>query len=180
MVFAIDYAIFSGWIFHNQDALLDNGVNEALAASAHAFSLTPNRPNTSVKLHGDHNITITGAPGETVVLSLKNFILRENSSFTLQGTATTTFIINVRKKFSLKGNSHIDLVGLQWNQVLFNVVGTGQKVLLGGNSIFGGILMANNRTIKLKGDATVSGEIVGNRLKLRGSSSVLHPSIVSQ
>lgn len=180
LVFAIDYAIFTGWIFHNQDALLDNGVDEALAASAHAFSLTPNRPNTSVKLHGDHNITITGAPGETVVLSLKNFILRENSSFTLQGTATTTFIINVRKKFSLKGNSHIDLVGLQWNQVLFNVVGTGQKVLLGGNSIFGGILMANNRTIKLKGDATVSGEIVGNRLKLRGSSSVLHPSIVSQ
>jgi hypothetical protein len=131
-------------------------------------------------LLGDEAITITGAPGETVVLSLKNFILRDNSSFTLQGSATTTFVINVSKKFSLSGNSHIDLAGVQWDQVLFNVVGTGQRVSLGGSSIFNGILMANDRTIKLKGDATVSGEIIANRLKLRGSSRVLHPPIVSQ
>jgi len=115
-----------------------------------------------------------------VVLSLKNFILRGNSSFTHQGTATTTFVINVSKKFSLKGNSHIDLAGLQWNQVLFNVVGAGRKVSLGGNSIFNGILMANNCTIEVKGDATVSGEIIANRFKLRGSTRVLHPSVVSQ
>jgi len=180
MVFTIDYAVIIGSIFDDQEALLDNSVNEALAASDYAFSLTPNRSNASVKLRGHQNITITGAPGETVVLSLKNFILKGNSSFTLQGTATTTFIINVSKKFSLKGNSHIDLVGLQWNQVLFNVVGTGRKVSLGGDSIFAGILMANNRTIELKGEATVSGELIANRLKLRGSSRVLHPPIVSQ
>src|SRR5439155_22389482 len=80
-VLTFQNAVITGSIFHNQDALLDNGVNEALAASAHAFSLTPNRPNTSIKLLGDGAITITGAPGETVVLSLKNFILRDNSSF---------------------------------------------------------------------------------------------------
>ena len=179
-VLAIDHAVFTGSIFDNQDALLDNYVNEALAASDYAFSLTPNRSNTSVKIGGHHNITITGAPGETVVLSLKNFILKGNSSFTLEGTATTTFVINVSKKFSLKDNSHIDLVGLQWNQVLFNVIGTGRKVSLGGDSVFAGILMANNRTIELKGDATVSGEIIANRLKLRGSTRVLHPPVVSQ
>jgi len=178
-VLTFQHAVISGSIFHNQDALLDNGVNEALAASAHAFSLTPNRPNTSIKSLGNEAITITGAPGETVVLSLKNFILRDNSSFTLQGTATTTFVINVNKKFSLSGNSHIDLAGLQWNQVLFNVVGTGQRVSLGDSSIFNGILMANDRTIKLKGDATVSGELIANRLKLRGSSRVLHPPVLS-
>jgi hypothetical protein len=180
MVLAIDHAVITGSIFYNQDALLDNYVNEALAASAYAFSLTPNRSNTSVKIRGDHNITITGAPGETVVLNLKNFILKGNSSFTLQGTATTTFIINVRKHFSLRGNSHIDLAGLQWNQVLFNVVGKGSKVSLRGNSIFDGILMANSRAIELKGDSTFSGEIIANRLNLHGSSRVLHPSIVSQ
>src|SRR5436190_21176919 len=179
MVLTFQNAVISGSIFHDQDALLDNGVNEALAASAHAFSLTPNRPNTSVKLLGNHAITITGAPGETVVLSLKNFILRDNSSFTLQGTATTTFVINVNKKFSLSGNSHIDLAGLQWNQVLFNVVGTGQRVSLGGSSIFNGILIANDRTVRLKDDATVSGELIANRLKIRGSSRVLHPPILS-
>ena len=179
-VLTFQHASITGSIFHDQDALLDNGVNEALAASAHAFSLTPNRSNTSVKLLGNHALTVTGAPGETVVLSLKNFILRDNSSFTLQGTATTTFVINVNKKFSLSANSHIDLAGLQWNQVLFNVVGTGQRVSLGGSSIFNGILMANDRTIKLKGDATVSGELIAKRLKLRGSSRVLHPPILSQ
>jgi hypothetical protein len=178
-VLTVQNAFITGSIFHNQDALLDNGVNEALAASAHAFSLTPNRPNTSVKLLGNHALTITGAPGETVVLNLKNFILRDNSSFTLQGTATTTFVINVNKKFSLSGNSHIDLAGVQWDQVLFNVVGTGQRVSLGGSSVFNGILMANDRTIKMKGDATVFGELIANRFKLRGSSRVLHPPILS-
>jgi len=179
-VLTFQNASITGSIFHDQDALLDNGVNEALAASAHAFSLTPNRPNTTVKLLGNEAVTITGAPGETVVLSLKNFILRDNSSFTLQGTATTTFVINVNKKFSLSVNSHIDLAGLQWDQVLFNVVGTGRKVSLGGDSIFNGILMANDRTVKLKGSAMVSGEIIANRLNLRGSSQMVHPPIVSQ
>jgi len=178
-VLTFQNAFITGSIFHDQDALLDNGVNEALAASSHAFSLTPNRPNTSVKLLGNHALTITGAPGETVVLSLKNFILRDNSSFTLQGTATTTFVINVNKKFSLSGNSHIDLVGVQWDQVLFNVVGTGQRVSLGGSSVFNGILMANDRTIKMKGDATVFGELIANRFKLRGSTRVLHPPTIS-
>jgi hypothetical protein len=178
-VLTFQNAFITGSIFHDQNALLDNGVNEAIAASAHAFSLTANRPNTSVKLLGNHALTITGAPGETVVLGLKNFILRDNSSFTLQGTATTTFVINVNKKFSLSGNSHIDLVGVQWEQVLFNVVGTGQRVSLGGSSVFNGILMANDRTIKMKGDATVSGVLIANRFKIRGSSRVLHPPVIS-
>jgi hypothetical protein len=173
-------AFITGSIFNNQDALLDNGVDEALAASLHASGLTPNRDNTSINLKKHDNLTITGAPGETVVLDLKNFKLQKNSSFTLQGTATTTFVINVDKNFSLKGNSHIDLAGLQWNQVLFNVVGNGPKVQLGGNSIFNGILMANDRTVELKRNATASGEIIANRLNLIGSSRVLHPAILSQ
>ena len=63
---------------------------------------------------------------------------------------------------------------------MFNVVGAGGKVSLGGNSIFGGMLMANNYTIELKSEPTVLGEIIANRLKLRGSTRVLHPSVVSQ
>jgi hypothetical protein len=179
-VVSLDHSVITGSIFRDQDAFLERCLAEALAASDYAFGLTPNRSNTSVNIRGHQNITITGAPGETVVLSLKNFILKGNSSFTLEGTATTTFIINVSKKFSLKGNSHIDLVGLQWNQVLFNIVGTGDKVVLKGNSSFDGILMANNRTIEVKGHATVEGEIIANRLRFRGWSRVLHPSIVSQ
>jgi hypothetical protein len=173
-------AVVNGSVFYDQDALLDNCVNVALAASTRATNLTPNRSDKSIKLDRNESMTVTGAPGETVVLSLKNFCLRRDSSLTLQGTAATTFIINVTRKFSLKGNSRIDLAGLQWNQVLFNVVGNGSKVLIGGNSVLSGILMANNRTVELRGDSTFSGEIIGNRLKLHGSSHVLHPIIVSQ
>ena len=39
--------------------------------------------------------------------------------------------------------------------------------------------MANDRTIKTKGDAAVSGELIANRLKLRGSRRVVHPPIIS-
>jgi hypothetical protein len=63
------------------------------------------------------------------------------------------------------------------SQVLFNVVRARGKVSPGGNSIFGGMLMANNRRIELKGEATVSGEIIANRFKRRGSISVLHPAV---
>jgi hypothetical protein len=140
-VLEMNHAVVTGSIFYNQDSVLDDCVNAALAASNLAFGLTTNRLNTSARLEGHENLTITGAPGETVVLNLKNFVLRGESSFTLQGTATTTFIINVRKTFSLKGNAQVDLAGLQWNQVLFNVVGQGHKVLLGRSSDFGGILM---------------------------------------
>jgi hypothetical protein len=63
---------------------------------------------------------------------------------------------------------------------LFNVVGAGGKGSLGGNYIFAGRLMANNRTIELKGEATVSGEIIANRFKLPGSTRVLHPAVVSR
>jgi hypothetical protein len=64
--------------------------------------------------------------------------------------------------------------------VLLNVVGAGGKVSLGGNSIFGGMLMANNRTIELKGEATVWVKSLLNRFKLRGSIRVLHPAVASQ
>jgi len=62
---------------------------------------------------------------------------------------------------------------------LFNFVRARGKVSLGGNYIFGGMLMANNRTIELKGEATVSGGAIANRFKLRGSIRVLHPAVVS-
>jgi len=43
------------------------------------------------------------------------------------------------------------------SQVSFNVVRAGGKVSLGDNYIFGGLLIANNRTIELKGGAPVLG-----------------------
>ena len=178
-VLVLDPAMVNGSIFPDQDALLDNGVNEALAAAAAAAGLTPNRSNNTIRLHGAQNVTITGAPGETVVLDLKNFALRGDSSFTLAGTATTNFVINISRRFALRGRSHIDLAGLQWNQVLFNVISNGQRAIIGGSSVFNGILMANNRTIEIRRNSISSGEFIGNRIKLNRSPTVTHPPVLS-
>ena len=114
---------------------LDNGVNEAINASNDAFALTPNRSYSNINLIGRHSLTINGSPGETVVLTLRNFQLANNATFTLQGTATTTFIINVTQQFSLSGNARIVLSGgVQWNNVLFNVRGTSSAVSISGNA----------------------------------------------
>ena len=174
-----DRGSITGAIFNNQDAELNNGVSEALGTSEHAFDLSPTQSLPTLNLQGSESMTIVGAPGETVVLSLRNFVLSGNAAFTLQGTATTNFIINVRKKFLLSGSAHISLLGVQWNDVLFNIHGRNSTVSLRGNSVFEGILMADDRMVRLRGRSLVIGEIIARRVNLRGNSRVNHPPIVS-
>ncbi|GEM_PF-2498956 len=172
----------TGSKIHNQDSVLDNGVNEANNTSTHAFNLVANRPTTNVNLSGNSSMTVTGAPGETVVLKLQNFILSGNGVFTLQGTSTTNFVINVTNQFSITGNgtARIDLAGgLKWDNVLFNVVGTGSDVQISGNGKLTGVLMANKRTVDLSGNALVTGEVVANKIKISGNGKIVHPPISS-
>ena len=177
----LDNAQVTGAVHNDQDAQLDNGVTEAINASNDAFALAPNRPYSNINLlNGRHNITVTGAPGETVVLTLRNFRLANNAVFTLQGTATTTFIINVSGQFSLSGHARIVLSGgVQWNNVLFNVRGTSGAVSISGHASLQGILMANQRAVTLGGHAEVIGEIIAKRVDLNDASRVTHPPITS-
>jgi hypothetical protein len=173
-------ATITGAQFNNQDALLDNGVTEAINACQAAFALTPNRPGSSITLGGNNTNTITGAPGETVVLKLSQLIMSGNSLLTLQGTATTTFIINVKHQFSLSENSQITLAGgLQWDDVLFNVRANSSDVSLTGNARLEGILLAPRRTVILGGHATIRGALIANRLNFNGNSQVIHPPVAS-
>lgn len=169
----------TGGIYSGNDAELDAGVLAAINASNQAFALAPNRSYSDIKLGQSQNITISGAPGETVVLRLRDFRLSGNAVLTLQGTATTTFIINVSRQFSLSGHSSIVLSGgLQWNGVLFNVRGGGTASIKGDAS-FQGILLATGRTVVLNGRSLVSGEIIANRVLIGGSSRVTHPPVTS-
>ncbi len=176
----LDAATVTGGIYWNDDPALDENALAALAASSQAFALTPNRSYASIKLIKSQSLTILGAPGETVVLSLRNFRLFGNSVLTLQGTATTTFIINVNRRFSLSGNAQIVLSGgLQWNDVLFNVQGTGSTVSIRGNATLDGILLATGRTVVLSGQSIENGEIIANRVLIGGGSHVNHPPVTS-
>jgi hypothetical protein len=176
----------TGTQFNNQDSVLDNDVAAAIATSRAAGALRQNFfAPTGIDLNKNQGFTVTGGPGDTVVLKLNNFKLAGNSTFTLEGTATTTFIINVTKQFSLSGNAKVALAGgVQWNNVLFNICTKDSAVSLSGNSNFSGMLMANRRTVQLADRATVTGEVIANRVMLtksgfNGNVSVGHPPVVS-
>jgi hypothetical protein len=99
---------------------------------------------------------------------------------TLQGSATTNFVLNVSNQFSLTGGSKIVLSGgVAWDCVLFNVVNTGSDVKVSGQSILNGVLMANKRTVELSAGALVNGEVVANQIKMSGSSEIIHPALSS-
>ena len=174
-------AMVTGTTFHDgaSDTQLNNGVNEAIATANHAFGLFATRPQMSIIL-GDHqNLTLTGAPGETVVLQLSNFSLSASATLTLQGSANTNFVINVSNQFSLTGGSKIVLDGVSWDDVLFNVVNTGSDVKVSGQSTLNGVLMANKRTVELSGGSLVNGEVIADRIKMSGSSEINHPAVTS-
>ena len=179
-------AVITGAQINNQDAQLDSDMEAALAASRNAARLdrTVTGPN-DVQLRGAQALTVSGAPGESVVLKLDSFTLRGNSTFTLEGTATTTFIINVSRQFALRGNAQVVLSGgLQWNNVLFNVTGTRGAVSLRGSANFSGVILASRRTVQLAGNANVTGTVIANRVSFNnsgfnGNATVGHPPLVS-
>src|SRR5947207_13534070 len=90
------------------DANLNQATSDAQSLSDAAFAeaVTPAYASlTNVNItNSSQNMTITGGPNQKVVLKLTNFVMTQGT-FTLQGTATTSFIINVSKTFSLSGAS---------------------------------------------------------------------------
>ena len=177
-------AMITGARHHDasSDADLNVGVNEATLTSNHAFALpvTPAYATlTNIQLSGNQNFTISGAPFQTVVLKLQNLTIT-SGTLTLAGSITTNFVINVTNQFSLTNHAQIILSGgVTWDNVLFNVRGTGSPVTLDGQSILRGVLMANNRTVSNAGGSLVYGEVVANKVTLSGSAQIQHPAITS-
>lgn len=170
----------NGNIFHSPvyDPQLDNGVIEANNTSNAAWALpvTPAYAGImNIDLKGKQNLTLTGAPGETVVLRLQDFKI-SSGTLTLQGTATTNFVLNVTRSFSLTNHAQIILSGgVVAQNVLFNVRGTGTDVTMSGGSVLRGYILANQRTVSNNGQSIVRGGIWANRVKLSGGAQVVSP-----
>jgi hypothetical protein len=156
-----------------------NDVNQEVGSSDIAFAAETTRDSSRILLTRQQSVTITGAPGETVVLNFRRFALRNHSSFTLQGAASTTFIINVAKQFSLAGNSRFVLSGgMQLNCAVINLLGQG-KASLRENASLQGTLTASQRTVRLRDDSIITGQVVANNIKLKGMSQIITPPVVS-
>lgn len=161
------------------DALLNQGVIDAMNASTAAWNHAISPQYAGFALKKNKNNFLTAAPGECVVLRLTDFVLT-SGTLTLTGSANSAFIINVTGQFSLSNHSNIILAGgITWDSVLFNVRGSGSTVSLSGQSTLNGILMANNRTVNLSGGSTVNGEVIANSVSMSGGSRVVRPPVAS-
>ena len=150
-----------------------------LVLAIHASARSGLGSSASINLDGEENTSIVGAPGETVTLNFRNFVVADQSSFTLQGTATTTFIINVTKQFSLSGSSQIILSGgLQCDRVFFNVLGRGSVVSLYDNAQLYGTLTAMQRTVNING-SIVYGAVRARKIFLTEGARIIPPPVIS-
>jgi hypothetical protein len=173
-------AAVNGSVFAGQGSFLHDEATSALNLSWAAGALAPTQNLSMINLSGSSNLTLSGVPGETVVLTLGLLRMSGNSSLTLQGSATTTYVINVNRGFSLTDAAQIVLSGgLDWNDVIFNVRGRGADVVIGGNTIFQGILLATRRTVQLRDSAIIRGETIADRLIAQGNTQITHPPVVS-
>ena len=134
------------------------------------FSLTYNGGSGQYvgTVNGNKNYSMFST-GKTV-LNLQDFVMT-GGSFTLSGTAATTYIINVSRNFSLN-NSFVTLSGISSSQVLFNVLGTGGQVSLNQGTYLKGILLATRRNVDLSG-GKVFGRVIGNQVNITSGGQVV-------
>jgi hypothetical protein len=156
------------------DWLPAGGIEEGGFAQASQTSLP-----ASLNLTGTQNFTLSGAPGQTVTLNLKAFVLSGAATFTLDGTATTKFIINVSRRFSLSGDSAISLAGgVDLTNVLFRI-NKGGNALVTGNAFLQGIINAPRRQLQLSQNTIVYGRVSARRVILSGNARIIPPPLVS-
>jgi hypothetical protein len=133
-----------------------------------------------IDLSRNQHVMMSGAPGETVRLNLRDFMLADQSMVMLEGTATTNFIINVRKQFSLTGSSKVFLSGaVHWDNVAFQIAGRGTAVRLANRASLEGVIIARHRSVRLRGRSRLFGKVIAKHIRISDSARVVQPPIVS-
>ena len=117
------------------------------------------------------SMTVSITSGTKVVLNLQNFVMT-SGTFTLQGTAMTTYIINVTNNFSLNNSKIVLSGGLLASHVLFNVIGTGSQVSLNQGTSMQGIMLAYNRKLDLSG-GKIYGRAIANQVVITSGGQVV-------
>jgi hypothetical protein len=154
---------------HVDDALLTAAVSDAKTASSYfgGLAATTGTPTEINITNPSGNITIT-ATQRTTVVNLVDLVLNGGSTVTLSSpNPNWQFVINITGKLVLQGGSTVVDSGLPAPHVLFNVLGTGQDVAMGGGTKNGmptsqlyGVVLATQRNIDLS-PGFVRPEIIG-------------------
>ena len=119
--------------------------------------------------NANQSITLAAGPNTRVVLRLTDFVMNAGT-FTLQGTATTTFLINISGKFSLN-NAMIILSGIPAANVLFNIHGQGQQITLNSSQMMG-YLLALGRRVTVNG-STIRGRLFADEVNLNAGAHII-------
>jgi hypothetical protein len=165
-----------GPVLTNQD--LSARINDTTTAAADLAALpcTPMQTFATWK----SSMTIVGTGGQNVIC-VGDVTLSGNSVVVLSGGNSDTFVVNVTGKFKLTDSAKIVASGVPRSAIVYNVIGSGQQVVLsskgpGGASCCGasvdGTLLAVGRAVSL-GPGLINGEVIsGQSISLVGGSSV--------
>lgn len=164
---------------NSYDTILSTAASNAATLSTNISLLTGTTNFTSnFSLSGGNVIgsnssfTITATNNDPVVLKLTDFVLN-HSSFTLIGSATSRFIIDVGDDFALSNGSLVTFDGqLDPENVIFRI---GDSLTMSGASEFNGILLANNSVAAFSGGSKVFGEVIGKSIAMSGGSKIKKP-----
>jgi hypothetical protein len=151
------------------DSLLSSAVTDANNAS-NLFAGLPASPGTPTNINISNpsgNVTIN-ATGYTTVVNLKDLVLNGGSTVTLSAPKPAwQFVVNVTGNFAIQGSSRVVTAGIAPPHVVFNVLGSGSAVAMGGgthngvpNSQVSGVILALQRNIALS-PGLVRPEVIG-------------------
>jgi hypothetical protein len=137
-----------------------------------ANGLAPTQTFTSIT----NATTINSTGGQNVIAITGNTgIHLSGGNLVLHGSASDTFVFQINHgSFALSGDTHIVLTGgLTWNNILWDIQGSGGQVQTSGNSFTQGIFLSPNEAIQINGGTHYSEFISGVGLSFQSNPVVI-------
>jgi choice-of-anchor A domain-containing protein len=164
----------SGGASSEVNTLLPQAIGAAASFSSTLAALPATQTLPAVVLGTRGQATILSSPGLNVV-SVPSITTGTNSTLTLNGAATDTFVINIGSATdagSLQlGNGASVLLsgGITPDRVIFNLIGIGTTVQLGNHTVFNGSVVAPQGQFT-SGDGDTPNPVLINGALLFGGS----------
>lgn len=143
---------------HVPYAGIDQAIQDARTAASFYAGLTPTTTLGSLGAG-----TLVGSGGLNVFQINGDLALSQATSLTLSGNASDIFVFNITGQVNLS-KANIILNGVSADAVLFNLLGTGQKVLSTGHSNTAGVFLAADGAIQIDGGVHTANFIAGDSL----------------